>query len=209
MPEPVLDRPTTAHEYLFLFSKSELYFYDAEAIKEPVTEDDVARRGTETRNKRSVWRINSAPGNGEHFAAFPVDLVRPCILAGTSQRGVCSECGAPIVRQIERYRTLDGVPTKLPAFRNTSKGEPSSAVGVGHSRIGTVSRTIGWKPSCRCDAAAAPAIVLDPFSGTATTGVVALDLGRVYVGLELNPKYAESSERRLQAVAPLLAQRTA
>jgi DNA modification methylase len=213
MPEPIRDRPTRAHEYLFLLSRSEHYFYDSEAIKEPVTDDDRIRRGTETRNKRSVWPINSsASGEAGHFATFPEDLVRPCILAGTSQRGVCPECGAPIARRVKRIRTLDGLPTKLPAFRNTSKGEPSTRQGVGHHRIGTITRTLGWKRTCDHDQrslAPAPAMVLDPFSGTATTGAVALKLGRSYLGLELNPTYAENSERRLGNVAPLFTGRVA
>jgi len=205
MPEPVRDRPTTAHEYLFLLSRSEHYFYDAEAIKEPVTSDDAVRRGTELRNKRSVWSINSAASgvDDRHFATFPEDLVRPCIEAGTSRRGVCSACGAPVERRVKRIRTRDGVPSKLPPFRNTDKAAPSAAVGIGHGRIGTITRTTGWRATCKCKAPPAPAVVLDPFSGTATTGVVALKLGRSYIGLELNPSYAESSERRLANVAPL------
>lgn len=209
-PESVRDRPTRSHEYLFLLSKSEHYFYDAEAIKEPVTSGDRKRRGTETRNRRSVWSINSASFGAElgHFATFPEDLVRPCIEAGTSRRGVCSACGAPIARRVKRIRTLDGVPAKLPAARNTDKAEPRAAKqGVGHHRIGTITRTTGWKPTCSCKAPAVPAVVLDPFSGTATTGVVALKLGRSYLGLELNPQYVELSERRLGGVAPLFTRR--
>ncbi len=75
-PESVKDRPTRAHEYLFLFSKSKHYFYNSEAIKEPSS-------AGELKNKRSVWSINTEPLPDAHFAAFPTKLVEPCILAGS------------------------------------------------------------------------------------------------------------------------------
>lgn len=81
-PESVKDRPTQAHEYLFLLSKSKKYYYDYEAIKEPA----VTKR--KKRNRRSVWSINTEGFNGAHFAVFPPALVKPCILAG-SKPGSC------------------------------------------------------------------------------------------------------------------------
>ena len=76
-PESVKDRPTRAHEYLFLFSKSEDYFYDHKAILEPAA----SRKGT--RNRRTVWSINTEPFADAHFATFPPSLIEPSILAGT------------------------------------------------------------------------------------------------------------------------------
>jgi site-specific DNA-methyltransferase (cytosine-N4-specific) len=76
-PESVKDRPTRAHEYLFLFSKSEDYYYDHKAILEPAT----SKKGT--RNRRTVWSINTEPFADAHFATFPVTLIEPPILAGT------------------------------------------------------------------------------------------------------------------------------
>lgn len=76
-PESVKDRPTRSHEYLFLFSKSKDYYYDYLAIKErSITNGD-------SKNKRSVWDVNTEPFAGAHFAVFPPALVRPCILAGS------------------------------------------------------------------------------------------------------------------------------
>jgi site-specific DNA-methyltransferase (cytosine-N4-specific) len=75
-PESVKDRPTRAHEYLFLFSKSERYFYDHEAIKEPSSVGDL-------KNRRSVWSINTEAFPEAHFATFPTKLVEPCVLAGS------------------------------------------------------------------------------------------------------------------------------
>lgn len=108
-PESVRDRCTKAHEYIFLLSKSERYFYDADAIKEPVASSTIERLSQPTlaqqvgsdrvpgktngrmkavgspdlRNKRSVWTVTTKPYKGAHFATFPPDLIEPCILAGS------------------------------------------------------------------------------------------------------------------------------
>ena len=114
MPESVIDRCTKAHEYIFLLSKSQRYYFDAEAIKEPSayfgkdarsgmgniryegkrTEGDAAANGqqsfvtiNETRNKRSVWTVTTKPFKGAHFATFPPDLIEPCIKAGCPEGG--------------------------------------------------------------------------------------------------------------------------
>lgn len=76
-PESVKDRPTRSHEYVFLLSKSEEYWYDHEAIKEP------AVLGQARKNRRSVWNINTNGFHGAHFAVFPPELVRLCMLAGS------------------------------------------------------------------------------------------------------------------------------
>jgi DNA modification methylase len=114
MPESVTDRCTKAHEYIFLLSKSDRYFYDNEAIKEPVSDVSIKRSeygwncdrpstknasmggtGIHTekmgtrfvnpsgRNKRSVWTVNTKPYKGAHFAVYPTELIRPCVLAGS------------------------------------------------------------------------------------------------------------------------------
>jgi site-specific DNA-methyltransferase (adenine-specific)/site-specific DNA-methyltransferase (cytosine-N4-specific) len=81
-PESVKDRPTRAHEYLFLFSKSEKYYYDFGAIIEPTTERNGAK------NRRTVWSINTVPYKEAHFAVFPPSLVKPCILAGSKEDSI-------------------------------------------------------------------------------------------------------------------------
>jgi DNA modification methylase len=101
MPESVTDRPTSAHEHVFLFAKSERYFYDADAIAEQATgrasgngfvrDHRIAHgkgsenqwEGAETRNARNVWRICSKPYSGAHFATMPPALAKRCILAGS------------------------------------------------------------------------------------------------------------------------------
>lgn len=108
MPESVTDRPTKSHEYLFLLAKSERYGYDAEAIAEPTVSDHPSGNGfvrperlsfegrgqseqwqvTATRNRRTVWTVNTQPYTEAHFATFPEALVEPCILAGCPLGGL-------------------------------------------------------------------------------------------------------------------------
>ena len=76
-PESVKDRPTRCHEYLFLLSKSEDYYYDCKAIQE------AAESSASLRNKRSVWSVNTEPCKEAHFATFPSKLIEPCVLAGS------------------------------------------------------------------------------------------------------------------------------
>jgi len=131
MPESVTDRPTKAHEYVFLMTKSARYYYDADAVREPQSEGTLERFGNgradrkmspkysgnefgvakeykrkaillSGRNRRTVWHIATAPYSGAHFATYPPALVEPCIKAGTSERGVCPECGAPWERVVEK-----------------------------------------------------------------------------------------------------------
>ncbi len=76
-PESVKDRPTRAHEYIFLFSKSERYYYDYAAVREAGDYPGTLR------NRRTVWSINTEPFLGAHFATFPPKLIEPCVLAGS------------------------------------------------------------------------------------------------------------------------------
>jgi site-specific DNA-methyltransferase (adenine-specific)/site-specific DNA-methyltransferase (cytosine-N4-specific) len=78
-PESVKDRPTRSHEYIFLFSKNEKYFYDAESVKEPAIV-----KGQPSKNRRSVWNINTEPYAGAHFAVYPRQLARLCVQAGSA-----------------------------------------------------------------------------------------------------------------------------
>lgn len=81
MPESVTDRPTKAHEYLFLMTKQQKYRYNAEAIREEPPDNAAFR--SEGRNRRSVWTVPVRPYPGAHFAVFPPELIEPCVLAGT------------------------------------------------------------------------------------------------------------------------------
>ena len=170
MPELVTDRPTKAHEYLFLLSKSERYWYDAEAIREEIKPESGQRmrapkydggRGDKVNNpygdvtqkaydeikganRRTVWEIATSPFPEAHFATFPPALVEPCILAGCPQK-CCAKCGAPWVREIETVRTKDQT-------RHTGR----AAIGCNDRQDGDMPRmlstikTLGFSPSCSC-----------------------------------------------------------
>ncbi len=193
VPESVTDRPTKAHEYVFLFAKSERYFYDAWAIKEPhqmrpqrrpggrptdrtprpgqprqawstaAREDTGVDGPPDGRNKRSVWRIHTRPFPEAHFAVMPEKLAELCVLAGSPVH-CCVRCKAPWVRR---------------PHPETHRFEPTCACE------GTVNQT-------------EPSLVLDPFFGAGTVGLVARQHGRDYLGCELNPAYAELARARIE-----------
>lgn len=129
----------------------------------------------------------------EHFAQFPQKLIEPCILAGTSEKGCCAECGAPRVRMIER---VEGEPESYHGSTFTKGKTGINGNGrVGESPRGS-SQTTGWRPSCSHDAPSVPCIVLDPFLGSGTVGKVAERFGRRWVGLELSAAYIQIAEKR-------------
>ena len=97
MPESVRDRCTKSHEYMFLLSKSQNYYFDVDAIKEP------------TRRKRSVWNVSTKPYKGSHFAVFPPELITPCILASSEENDIIldpfigSGTTAMVAKDLGRY----------------------------------------------------------------------------------------------------------
>jgi len=143
---------------------------------------------TGARNKRSVWTVTTAPYPDAHFATYPPDLIKPCIMAGTSSKGCCSACGAPWERIVER--------TPMVIDRSDRTHE------LGHTRSSRTmlepnhSETLGWQPTCKCEAGIEPCAVLDCFGGSGTTGMVALELGRKAILIELNPSYCDLIRQR-------------
>ena len=130
MPESVKDRCTKAHEYIFLLSKSKNYYYNNEAIKEPVKQDWGTRDRTNgkyhnegtglqphsgltksytKKNKRSVWSVTKKPYKGAHFATFPPELIEPCIKAGSEVGDIIldpfmgSGTTAMVAKMLDRY----------------------------------------------------------------------------------------------------------
>ena len=280
MPESVTDRPTRSHEHIFLLTKSERYFYDYEAIKEPCVYDiekrigqkNFANQGQNTkelingnrshrkvlenlkkradkqrghsrrhegfndrwdqmereeqctgmRNKRDVWTVAPANYDGAHFATYPPELIKPCILAGTSAHGCCAQCSAPYERIVEKgepdlehQRACGGDKAGEyhgEATKDYAQGGAQDASAT-KARILAGMReriTTGWKPTCKCSAQSEqsadviPCTVLDPFGGSGTTGEVALELGRSAILIELNPAHIPLIEERC-AITPGLA----
>jgi DNA modification methylase len=225
MPESVTDRPTKSHEQVFLLTRSPRYFFDQEAVREDYTPDGRAvttvqsgsgaiglkgisereRWAHSGRNLRSVWEIATQAYPEAHFATYPEALVERCVKAGTSERGACSECGAPWERETER-RTSRGSyhdhGDDLGA--GMSQPQPASLRGSDFYRNYIPPRTLGWEPSCECGLRTlVPCVVLDPFMGSGTTALVARNLGRRSIGVELNESYAELVVRRTRQLSLL------
>lgn len=230
MPESVKDRPTKAHEYLFLFSKAERYFYDADALRESHTDQRANKAGGSAlrgqkalkptgpdfdgrwyssggRNSRTVWTIQPQPFSGAHFATFPPELPMRCISAGTSEYGCCASCGAPWERVVEASGGSIGH-SWTNHEQDSERGRHSTGPGKAASRNGSYRREFaGWKPTCDCQSAGLgvqPCVVLDPFGGAGTTSMVAARLGRNSVMVELNPEYAALAEKRIRDEAGTL-----
>ena len=224
MPESVRDRCTKNHEYIFLLSKKSHYFYDNEAIKEPsITNDknvrdrDASRLNNtpgrtrmaglktndyEMKNKRSVWTVTTKPYKGAHFATFPMDLIEPCILAGTSEKGHCPECGARWVREIEKetnFNSGSGQAGRTADEVNDSGKWAGQQYGT-NLKLGptNITKTVAWKPTCECGHEPVPDVVFDPFMGSGTTAAVAVKNGRQYMGCELNEDYKELQDERIK-----------
>ena len=146
-----------------------------------------------TANRKSVWKINTKPYKGAHFATFPPELPELCIKAGTSEYGECLECGKAWERVIEVSGGTIG--KSWNNHKNDSivgqRVENKAKGGHGYKR-----ENKGWNSTCNCDAEITPQIVLDPFFGSGTTGWMAQRLGRKWIGIELNPEYIELAEKR-------------
>jgi DNA modification methylase len=238
MPESVDDRPSRSHEYVFLMSKSARYYYDADAVRETSSTADLRPRDRSeskinntpgmhahkgltsnnyaTRNLRSVWTINPQPFHGAHFAVMAPGVAEKCILAGTSAKGACGECGAPYRRliekgeaQLEQQRACGGDENgeyhgeAVKDYEGTG-AQNASAVKARILAGMRERRTVGWEPTCEHkDAPIVPCVVLDPFGGAGTTALVADRLGRDAILIELHPDNAELARKRIAEEAPM------
>ena len=187
MPESVTDRPTDAYEYVLMLTKSARYFWDAEAVKEPAIHAGESRvtsakglsnaqaiaigiepsgngrpgsviRIASGRNLRNVWTFATQPYSGAHFATFPEELPRRCILAATSAKGACRFCGAPWERVTRgnaathqenrsQVRTASAYTEGSNTHRIALLRQQAREAG-GECSAETL--TIGWRPGCAC-----------------------------------------------------------
>ena len=220
MPESVTDRPTSAHEHIFLLAKSRKYYYDQDAVREeaewarwgeqtckkdyrgiqPIDMDSLEDRRTTGRNKRNVWTVATKPYPEAHFAVFPDALIEPCVLAGSSDKA-CGVCGAPWERVVEKEERPYVAPSKLDRFGTGEAGVHRNVGGQYTKWLAEhPDKTIGFQPTCDHDNNKGKSIVLDPFMGAGTTALVALRNRREFIGIELNPEYVTLTEKRLREV---------
>ena len=267
MPESCKDRPTSAHEKMFLLTKSARYFYDADAVRTAFSGEtkalsfetmdykrrdkyktpdgwdtgegahgSVHRDGREKgkvrghehereherehegfrdkwdgmskadqqaggANLRNVWKIATHAYSEAHFATFPPDLVVPCIKAGTSEKGCCSKCGAPWVRETTEIFKRSQTTNNYVPKDGYDRGSNFRRDGVERGHVRT--ETTGWTATCEHFAEVEPCTVMDPFGGSGTVGLVAQRLQRNAIIIEISKEYAEMSQKRIAEDQPL------
>jgi DNA modification methylase len=227
MPSSVRDRCTTAHEYVFMFAKKRRYYYDLDAIAEEAvgrnhhdltgpaykapgqTQQNGSRHREEetvktTRNKRDVWTIATVPFPDAHFAVFPPKLIEPMILAGTSPTA-CGVCGSPSRRMVERTKMewREG-PTRDEALASYQDGSANGRTSLrGTMTKPPVAETVGWGPSCSHNDLGGRSVVLDPFAGAGTTGLVSIGHGRDFIGIDLSGVFVEMARQRIHKGSPI------
>lgn len=227
MPESCTDRPTSAWEPIFLLTKAERYFYDAEAVKEPLAGASVKRQvyGFPNMYGRIIEANQHADARAFEDAKSYGAADAP---AGANQRNVwhlgpepyaeahfatfpteiprraikagTSEKGCCVKCGAPWRRVVNVSYVKSPNHGAGSQvGKAGSPHGAtGMPRLSRDARTAGWQPGCSCNAGEpVPCVVLDPFLGSGTTIAVARQLGRWGVGCELNPEYAELARIRI------------
>jgi len=178
MPESVRDRPTSAWEPIFLMAKSERYYYDAEAVRQPDKGADHQRNVLDAPNRangffpadggirtghgrngtganlRNVWHLGPEPYAEAHFATFPSEIPRRAILAGTSERGCCPACGAPWVRIVERRFDAERAEAirSLRTLKHCDQTKDAEQRKLNGNDLATLlqKRTAGWMPGCEC-----------------------------------------------------------
>jgi len=219
MPHSVSDRLNTTHEVIYFLVRSRSYYFDLDAIREPhrsghgpyartpvpdwagplAGSQDGLRKVRAAgvhghwlgKNPGDVWRMAAGSFRGAHFATFPEALIERPLLA-TCPEAICTACGTPWRRPVTVRRVGAATPTgRDPYVRRYAQ------------RWRTLRQVGDLKPGCSCDAATRPGVVLDPFFGSGTVGAVAGRHGRDWLGIELNPEYAELARRRLEESIPV------
>lgn len=219
MPSSAKDRFTVDHENVFFFTKNKKYYFEQQfeaQTEKPSIGVDYRKRGAldkphkwdnesvktaaltrglnhtrhnpNGRNRRTVWRINPQPFKGAHFAVFPEKLVEPMIKAGCHSE-ICDSCGMAFSNEYQNKLTN----------RTAKAGEGNGVLAAG-KRFGDACDVTTSIKKCDCNAPTHAGIVLDPFSGSGTTAVVARKLGRHYIGIDLNADYCTMAEKRLEGI---------
>ena len=195
-PEGVFSRNHRDGEQLLMMTKAPKYFYDSFAERRAGGKNLRNTWEFETWNDiplEDIWDIPAAKRGGvDHYATFPIELPRRCIKLGSSAMGCCEACGAPQVRDLKPTPEYSAYLGK--SWHDHKEDRKKGNRGTNCRKFdGETYFTAGWKPSCECGVSTVPCRVLDPFSGSGTTGLAALELGHDYTGCELNPKYHANS----------------
>jgi len=216
MPESVKDRFTGSWEHLFFFTKSRRYYFEQQFEPHISPLSEIRRQysngyketeyatnknysggvgyGLLGRNKRDVWKINTAPspahGEIRNFATFPEKLCETPILAGCPAQ-ICKRCGKA------RKKVYESSNNKR--TRKVGEGQDTE-IGT-RGRAGEPSMVDKGYTDCGCNAGFEPGVVLDPFAGSGTVMAVAKKLGRKAIGIELNEGYCNLTVKRLQKIS--------
>ena len=208
MPESVLDRCTKAHEYIFMLTKSERYYFNSKAIAEPVVArnlHDLTGPGYDAPGQTSQRGSRDASWKGSRFDDGKNLLVHPNVSkrSGNKARKPASARGVPVDTNGKSNGAVAGsIPwegttrNKRSVWTINTKPYPEAHFATFPEEIPTI---------CILAGSANGDTVLDPFAGAGTVGVVVEKTGRRFVGIELNPKYVEMANRRIANVAPLFA----
>lgn len=223
MPSSVKDRFTVDFEYLFFFVKNKKYWFETQYDPIISVNDSRVDKGREEhigksaqgkygmnatvinsygRNKRAVWKITTKPFKEAHFAVYPEELCETPIKSGCPEF-VCNKCGKPrekILEPTEEYSKFLG--------KGWHDHLADSEMGMGQQTRGFSNRKgnvegierykINGLTDCGCNAGFSGGIILDPFFGSGTTGLVALKQNKQFIGIELNPEYVKIAEARLK-----------
>lgn len=145
-----------------------------------------------------AFMVNTKPFKGAHFATFPPELITPCILSGTSEKGCCSRCGKPFTRIVEKT----DIPDASYKGSRFDAGKTGARDGGYRTQPGDrfLKQTTGWEQNCMCAAGLSPCVVLDPFGGSGTVGEVCATTGRDAILIEVNPEYQPLMEERVSSI---------
>ena len=220
MPSSVKDRLNTTTEQIFHLTPNPDYWYDLDAIREDLDPASIPRHienkwSTKTntakhddtvnhqeefgvnpagKNPGDVFEVTTKPFPDAHFAVYPPELCEKPLKA-TCPPKVCAECGSPYERETEKtgeFKTTERGSRSVPEKTTHGEGAPDGKVGT------QVREFKGWTPTCDCDTDdTEPGIALDPFAGAGTTLLKAKELGRRFVGVELNAEYADMARARI------------
>ncbi|MGH9919739.1 MAG: DNA-methyltransferase, partial [Nitrososphaerales archaeon] len=210
MPNSVADRLNVTYEPIYFLVRSPRYYFDLHAIREPITPSAThlknalpADDGTLLAdvlndpvhpilgtNPGDVWRIPTKGFRGPHFATFPPELVRRPLLA-TCPEAVCTKCGSPWKRAVRTWR--------VPLGDGTARHYEDDAMVMRFDKLWNTLRQSGDLEPCGCHAPTVKGVVLDPFFGAGTVGLVAEGTGRDWIGIEISDQYVELASDRLAA----------